>query len=190
MSDALTLIEAALFQLKAAAADVDPMYASQMQLTVSMLTHAVEAARHGTSPATVNDIEFALNDLAGVVRELNAADADRIEPIAKLLQEDVTRLKESTALPSTVTSAIRAFQSKLKKRRTAIERQTYRPEGAPPEELPHAPQELQSEAVPLRQQLAAAGFSTPALDDLIADPSSLRFHSITEILNELDVIVG
>jgi hypothetical protein len=190
MSDALTLIEAALFQLKAAAADVDPMYASQMQLTVSMLTNAVEAARHGTSPATVNDIEFALNDVAGVVPELNAADADRIEPIVELLQKDVARLKESTSLPSTVTSAIRAFQSKLKTRRAAIERQTYRPEGAPPEELPHAPQELQREAVPLRQQLAAAGFSTPTLDDLIADPSSLRFHSITEILNELDVIIG
>src|SRR5882672_11885472 len=105
MSDALTLIEAALFQLKSAAADVDPMYASQMQLTVSMLTNAVAAAQQGASAATVNDIEFALNDLAGVVGELSAADADRVEPIVKLLQEDVARLKESTALPSTVTSA-------------------------------------------------------------------------------------
>jgi Asp-tRNA(Asn)/Glu-tRNA(Gln) amidotransferase C subunit len=190
MSDALTLIEAALFQLKAAAADVDPMYASQMQLTTSMLMHAVDAARQGTSPATVNDIAFALNDLAGVVRELNAVDADRVEPIVKLLQDDVARLKESTALPAAVSSAIRAFQSKLKARRAAIERQTYRPQGAPPEELPHAPQELQREAIPLRQQLAAGGFATPALDGLIGDPSSLRFHSITEILNELDVIVG
>jgi hypothetical protein len=142
------------------------------------------------SAATVNDIEFALSDLAGVVRDLSAADAERIEPIVKLLQDDVARLKESTALPATVTTAIRALQSKLKARRAAIERQTYRPEGAPPEELPHPPQEVQREAVPLRQQLAAAGFATPGLDGLISDPSSLRFHSITEILNELDVIVG
>jgi hypothetical protein len=190
MSEELALIEAALFQVKAAAADVDPMYASQIQLTLSMLTNAVAAAQNGASAATVNDIEFALSDLAGVVRELNAADADRLEPIVKLLQDDVARLKESTALPASVTTAIRAFQTKLKARRTAIERQTYRPEGAPPEELPHPPQELQRESVPLRKQLAAAGFSTPALDGLIADPDSLRFHSITEILNELDVIVG
>ena len=132
----------------------------------------------------------AVNDLVGVVRELSAADADRVEPIVKLLQDDVERLKESTALPPTVTTAIRALQSKLKARRAAIERQTYRPEGAPPEELPHTPQDLQREAVPLKQQLAAAGFSTPALDGFISDPSALRFHSITEILNELDVIVG
>jgi hypothetical protein len=190
MSDALTLIEAGLFQLKGAAAEVDPMYAPQMQLMVSMLANAVDSARGGVSPATVNDIEFAVNDLVGVVRELSAADADRVEPIVKVLQDDVERLKESTALPPTVTTAIRALQSKLKARRAAIERQTYRPEGAPSEELPHAPQDLQREAVPLKQQLAAAGFSTPALDGLISDPSALRFHSITEILNELDVIVG
>ncbi len=190
MSDALTLIEAALFQLKAAAADVDPMYASQMQLTVSMLANAIDSARGGISPATVNDVEFALNDVGSAIKELNATDADRIEPIVKLLHDDVARLKESTALPATVSTAIRTLQAKLKTRRAAIERQTYRPEGAPAEELPHAPPDLQREAVPLRQQLAAAGFATPALDGLIADPTSLRFHSITEILNELDVIVG
>ncbi|HYS53042.1 MAG TPA: hypothetical protein VER58_04670 [Thermoanaerobaculia bacterium] len=189
MSDALALIDAALFQLKAAAADVDAMYASQMQLMISLLSNAVEAAKQGTSAATVNDIEFALNDLAGVIRELSAADADRIAPIVTMLQDDVERLKEATALPATVTNAIRSFQTKLKTRRAAIEKQTYR-EGSPAVELPHAPQELQREAMPLRQQLATAGFSTPALDALIADPASLRFHSITEILNELDVIVG
>jgi hypothetical protein len=190
MSEELALIEAALFQLKAAAADVDPMSASQVQLMVSMLANAIESARAGVSPATVNDVEFALSDLAGIVRDLNAADAERIEPIVKLLQEDVDRLKQATALPAAVTTAIRALQTKLKARRAAIERQTYRPEGAPAEELPHPPADLQKEAVPLRQQLAAAGFSTPALDGLVADPESLLFHSITEILNELDVIVG
>ncbi len=190
MSEELALVDAALFQLKSAAADVDPMYASQMQLTIGMLSNAVNGARQAMSAAAVNDIEFALNDLAGTVGELNAADANRIAPILTLLQDDVARLKESTALPPAVTNAIRSLQTKLKARRTAIERQTYRAEGSPEEPLPHAPQELQREAMPLQQQLATAGFSTPALDGLIADPSSLRFHSITEILNELDVIVG
>ena len=190
MSEELALIDAALFQLKAAAAEVDPMYATQMQLTVNMLSNAVESARQGVNPAIVNDIEFALNDLGGVVRELGAADAERIAPILTLLEDDVARLKESAALPTALLNAIRAFQTKLKARRAAIERQTYRPEGSPEEPLPHPPEELQREGTPLRQQLAAAGFSTPALDALIADPASLRFHSINEIVNELDVVVG
>ena len=183
MSESLSLIDAALFQLKAAAVP-------EMQLTVNLLSNAVEGARQGVSAAAVNDIEFALSDVAASVRDLSSADAERIEPIVTMLQEDVARLKEATALSPAVTGAIRAFQTKLKARRAAIEKQTYRPEGSPAEELPHPPQELQREAVPLRQQLTAAGFSTPALDTLIADPTSLRFHSINEILNELDVIVG
>jgi hypothetical protein len=99
-------------------------------------------------------------------------------------------LKESAALPPAVANAIRALQAKLKARKAAIEKSTYRAEGSPAVELPHPPQDLQREAAPLQQQLAAAGFATPALDALIADPASLRFHSINEILNELDVIVG
>jgi len=183
MSEALALIDAALFQLKAAATP-------EMQLTVNLLSNSVDAARQGVSAATVSDIEFALNDVAAAVRDLSAADAERIEPIVAMLQEDVARLKESTALAPAVSNAVRALQSKLKARRAAIEKSTYRAEGAPAVELPHPPQDLQKEAVPLKQQLAAAGFATPALDGLISDPESLRFHSITEILNELDVIVG
>ena len=185
MTEELTLLESALFQLKAAAASVN-----EMQLTITVLSQAIESAQQHLSAAVVNDIEFALNDVAGAVGELSAADAERIAPIVTLLQDDVARLKESTSLPAAVINSIRGFQTKLKVRRTAIERQTYRPEGSPPEPLPHPPEELQREAVPLRQQLAAAGFATPALNGLIADPSSLRFHSITEILNELDVIAG
>ena len=183
MSEALALIDAALFQLKASAP-------ADMQLAVSLLSNSVDAAREGVSPATVSDIEFALNDVAASVRDLSAADAERIEPIVAMLQEDVARLKESTALAPAVAGAIRALQSKLKARKAAIEKATYRAEGAPAEALPHPAEELLKEAVPLRQQLAAAGFSTPALDGLIADPGSLLFHSIIEILNELDVIAG
>lgn len=190
MSEELMLLEAALFQLKAAAASVDPLNAAQMQLTVSVLGNAIEAAQQHLSAAVVNDIEFALNDVAAMLGDLSAADAERVSPIVALLQDDVERLKESTALSAAVVKNIHAFQAKLKVRRAAIERQTFRPEGSPEEPLPHPPAELQGDATPLRQQLAAAGFATPALDGLLADPSSLRFHSITEILNELDVIAG
>ena len=185
MTEELTLLEAALFQLKAAAASIQ-----EMQLTINLLANAIEAAGHGVSAAAVNEIEFALNDVAASIADLSAVDAERIAPIVTLLQDDVERLKESTSLAPPVISAIRAFRGKLKARAVAIERYTFRPEGAPEEPLPHPPEELQREAVPLRQQLAAAGFSTPALDVLVADPASLRFHSINEIVNELDVITG
>ena len=179
------LLDAALFQLKSAAASVN-----EMQLTINLLSNAIEDAHQGISPAVVNDIEFALNDVAASIADLSAADAERIAPIVTTLQDDVERLKESTSLAPVVINAVKALQAKLKARRAAIERQTYRPEGAPETALPHPPEDLQREAVPLRQQLAAAGFATPALDSLIADASSLRFHSINEILNELDVIAG
>lgn len=185
MTEELMLLDAALFQLKSAATNM-----KEMQLTVSLLASAIEAAANGVSAAVVNDIEFALNDVAAAIADLSAADADRIAPIVTILQDDVERLKESTSLAPAVKNSLRAFQAKLKARRVAIERATYRPEGASEEPLPHPPEELQREAVPLRQQLAAAGFATPALDALITDPSSLRFHSITEIVNELDVITG
>ncbi|HEY2091404.1 MAG TPA: hypothetical protein VGJ81_05925 [Thermoanaerobaculia bacterium] len=80
------------------------------------------------------------------------------------------------------------LQAKLKIRRGAIERQTFveNPSEAAP--LPHPPEELRADALPLRDTLASSGFGTPALDTLIDDPSSLRFHSINEIIDELHVI--
>ena len=185
MTEELNLLEAAMFQLKSATASVN-----EMQLTVGLLANAIQAAGAGLSAAAVNDIEFALNDVNASLADLSAADADRIGPIVALLQQDLDRIKQATSLSPAVINSIRAFQSKLKARRTAIERATYRAEGAPETPLPHPPEELQRDAVPLRQQLAAAGFATPEIDALIADPSSLRFHSINEIVNELDVIAG
>src|SRR5262249_6022946 len=129
-------------------------------------------------------------DVAAAIGDLSAADAERIAPLVTVLQDDLERLKDATSLSPGVVNAIRNFLSKLKARRAAIERQTYRPEGSPEEPLPHPPEDLKRDAVSLRQALAAAGFATPALDTLIADPSSLRFHSINEIVNELDVIGG
>lgn len=189
MTEDLALLEAGLFQLRAAATSVDPMLASQMQLTVGILANAIEAAAHAFSAAAVNDIEFALNDVVATVDQLSAADAERVIPTITLLQDDVARLRKAAALPSPVVEAVRAFQSKLRLRRSAIERQTYR-EGGSGEPLPHPPEELHVDAGSIRPFLSSAGFATPALDALIADPTSLRFHSISEILDELDVILS
>lgn len=185
------MLEASLFQLQTAIGGVDdPMFQSQLRLSMDVLTNAVVAAGQSLSPATINDVEFAFNDVAATVGELSAADAAAITPALELMRADVDQLKQSTALAPDVVGAIKEFSTKLRARRTAVERQTYRAEGAPEEALPHPPEQLKDEAVPLRKMLAQAGFATPALDDLIADPSSLRFHSIGEILDELEVITG
>jgi hypothetical protein len=175
----LTMMEAALFQLRAALDVGDPL-----QLPARILEGAIAAAKEqGVNAARVSDIEFALNDLA-------AEAPFSAEPAIALLREDLAALQRATALPNEVIAAIRALQAKLKERGKAIERSQYRAENAPVEPLPHPPEELRIEAQPIARKLADAGFTTPSLDGLVADPDSLRYHSINEIVDELDVIAG
>ena len=183
------MLEAALFQLRSGAEDVDAMYAAQLELSLSVLANAIAGAREEVNAARVSDIEFALNDLAASVDELPATDVERVAAPLQMMRDDLDRLKEATSLDASVIARIRALQTKLRARRAAIERQTFR-EGGDDAPLPHPPEELREEALPLRDALAAAGFATPALDALIDDPAALRFHSINEIVDELDVIAG
>ena len=186
----LAMMQAALFQLRGAIEAIeDPFLRSQIRLGTDVLSNAIANAENGVNAAAVNEIEFAMNDVTGAVGELTAPDAATLLPIVEMLQRDVVALKELTALPPDVVSAIRALQAKLKIRRGAIERQTFI-ENASAAALPHPPEELRTDALPLRDSLTTAGFTTPALDTLIADPASLRFHSINEIIDELDVIAG
>lgn len=184
------MLEAALFQLRSAAEDVDPMFGSRLDLCLSVLANAIAPAREGINASIVSDVEFALNDLAATVDELSAEDAERLAAGLAMMREDVERLKQQTSLDPSTIGRIRALQTKMRMRRSAIERQTYRAEGSPQEALPHPPAELRAEAMPIREELSQAGFATPELDALIADPDSLRFHSLTAILDELEVITG
>ncbi|HSY49769.1 MAG TPA: hypothetical protein VLC46_13230 [Thermoanaerobaculia bacterium] len=184
----VVMLEAALFQLRAAASDVDPSSAPQLGLCLNVLASAIAAGQGGVNAAIVSDIEFALNDLSAAIDELGQADADRLTPLMEALREDLAGLKSATALDPALIAQIRGFQAKLRERMKAIERQTYVEGGSAP--LPHPPAELREEALPLARQLLASGFQTPALDSLIADPESLRFHSIRELIDELDVIAG
>ena len=182
------MMQAAMFQLRAALESVeDPFTRSQMRLAVGVLGNAIDGATSGVTAALVNEIDFALNDVAAAVADL--PDTAAIEPLLAMLRKDVATLKEQTALPADVIGGIRALQTKLKTRKSAIERQTF-VENAANDALPHPPEELRSDALSLRERLAGAGFVTPALDSLIDDPASLRFHSINEINDELDVIVS
>lgn len=186
----VVMLEAALFQLRSGAEEVDPMFGPRLDLCLSVLANAIAQAREGINASLVSDIEFALNDLAATVDELSAEDAERLTGAVAMMREDVERLKQQTSLEPETVGRIRGLQSKMRMRRSAIERQTYRPEGSPEEALPHPAAELRAEAIPIREDLAGAGFATPELDGLIADPDSLRFHSLTAILNELEVIAG
>ena len=178
------MLEAALFQLRNGAEG-----APQLDFYFIVLGKALAGAHDGINAARINDIEFALNDLAQAIDELPAVDVARLAGPLQMMRDDLARLKEQTSLPRELVDGLRAFQQKLRERGRAIERQTFR-ESANSEPLPHPPEQLRAEALPLRAQLAAAGFATPALDALIDDPASLRFHSIGEIGDELDVIVG
>ena len=184
----VVMLEAALFQLRAAASGVDPESAPQLGLCISVLANAIAAGHEGVNAAVVNDIEFATNDLSAAIDELPQSDADRLSPLLVALRDDLDALKSATALDPELIAQIRGFQSKLRERMKAIERQTYVEDGSVA--LPHPPEALREEAIPLAGQLAAAGFPTPSLDALIAEPESLRFHSIRDLFDELEVILG
>lgn len=183
----LMMMEAALFQLRAAVGD-DPMLLS-VRISTEVLANAVAAAKNeGVNTARVNDIEFALNDLIVAIDDAGAT--DEIYLAVAMLQNDTASLRNKTALPVELTKSVRELQTKLKERAKAMERSQYRAEGSVADALPHDPAMLREAAIPIVRQLAAAGFSTPALDLLIAVPQELRYHTINEIVDELDVVLG
>lgn len=181
------MMEAALFQLRAAIAD-DPELLP-LRLSADVLANAVSAAKAGgINAARVNDIAFALNDLVAAVDDAGAPDA--ICSVIALLQNDTAVLHRANALPAETITSIRNLQTRLRERGKALERAQYRAEGTDPAPLPHPPEELRELAIPLARQLGAAGFATPSLDELVADSNQLRYHTINEIVDELDVIAG
>lgn len=184
----VAMIEAALFQLRAAASDIDRDTAPQLALCVNVLANAIASGRDGVNASVASDIEFAFNDLSAAVDELPQADADRLATMMSTLRRGVEALRAATALDPTVIEQIWAFQSKLRERMKAIERQTFVEGGAEP--LPHPPEALRNEAIPIARQLVAAGFATPSMNMLISDPESTRLHSLRDIADELDVILG
>jgi len=183
----LLMMEAALFQLRNATGD-DPMLLS-VRISAEMLARAVARAKEeGVNTARVNDIEFALNDLIVAIDDAGAS--NDVYLAVAMLQNDTASLRSKTALPAELTKSIRELQTKLKERARAMERSQYRMEGSEAAALPHDPEALRETAIPIVRQLAAAGFATPSLDLLIAEPGELRYHTINEIVDELDIILG
>lgn len=180
------MIEAALFQLGVV---LQEEQLDQMQMAASIFARALgDAKTGGVNAARVNDLAFALNDLIAAADDSGAP--PNVVRIILMLQGDVARLRAGAQLPPHVIAMVRDFQGKLRTRRGAVERNTYRPEDTPEAALPHPPEELCGLAIPLREMLYASGFTTPALDTLIDDPASLRYHSLGDIIDELDVIAA
>jgi hypothetical protein len=183
----LLMMESALFQLRASLGD-DPMLLA-IRIGADVLGNAVTAAKDGgINAARVNDIEFALNDLIAAVDDTGAP--DEVYAAIALLQNDTAALRNANALPAELHKSVRELQSKLKERAKAMERAQYRAEGTVADQLPHSPESLREAAVPIARQLVAAGFETPSLDELIARPHELRYHTLNEVVDELDVIIG
>lgn len=183
----LTTMETAVQQLRAALGD-DPELLP-MRISADVLTNAITAARdNGVNAARVNDLEFALNDLMSAVDDAGAPDAV-LSAVAQL-QNETAALRRANALPRETVSAIRDLVTRLRTRAKALERAQYRIEGTEAAEIPHPPAELRDLAIPIARELAAAGFATPSLDELIARPDSVRYHSVNEIADELEVIAG
>jgi hypothetical protein len=186
-AELLVMMEAALFQLKSAVgADMELL---PVRLSVDVFGNAVTAAKEqGLNAARVNDIEFALNDLIAAVDDAGAP-AEILGPVA-MLQNDTATLRTMTALPKELIASARALQTRLRERATAMERGQYRAEGSAEAPLPHPPEELREAAIPLAMELMAAGFDTPALESLLSGAETLRYHTINEIVDELDVVLG
>jgi hypothetical protein len=187
MSD-LTSIRTAAATLRARTDELEESFGrTALRLATDVFTGALGAEGAPVNPALAGDIAFAFNDVAAAADDLGNEGA-AITPLIEALRTEIDSLKAEMALPAALLAAMRALQQKLRERRTAVERQTYVEEHTEP--LPHPPEELGAEALPIRDQLAGFGFITPALDGLIEDPASLRFQTISEIVDEMDVIAG
>src|SRR4051794_26421511 len=103
----VVMLEAALFQLRAASSDIDPESAPQLGLCIAVLANAIVAGHDGVNAAIVNDIEFATNDLSAAVDELPQSDADRLAPLLETLRRDLAVLQSATALDPGLVERIR-----------------------------------------------------------------------------------
>ncbi|HEY5610801.1 MAG TPA: hypothetical protein VIL97_06325 [Thermoanaerobaculia bacterium] len=167
----------------------DEMFVSQMQLAANLLASVLLLVSEDLNARRAKDAEFALNDLLNLTNELSPDDRAKVEGPLSILEDEIESMKSSAALPEPVFEKMKLLQSKLRERRMAIERQTFRPPENEPEPLPHDPQQLRAEAAELQNELTRNGFETPTLDRLVQQPQSFQGRDVSELIEELDVII-
>lgn len=192
VSETLDRIDRALAELTEAAASLGEgeMFASQMSFSVSMLANALRDARANTNPRTVRDLDFAMNGPVAFSNELTAEGADIVNRPLSVLQEAIGALKAQVSVPQSAIAAGKAFQMKLRERKTAIQKQSFLPPGSVAPPIPHEPATLVPEAVALREALTQAGFETPLLDDFIAAPAEARMQHLADLAEEIETVIG
>ena len=183
-------LDGSLASLSAAAAALDPAFAMQAKLAVSMLTNAVSSAGEELTPASMIDVEFALNDLKVIADDLPGVDRETFTAEIDTIQDTVRELKSAAALPPALLGKMETLRLKLKERRTAIDREQYRPPEKAAEPLPHDAPTLRAEASEIRHQLNKAGFATPELDALVDQSGTFYMSDVTRLIEELEVIAG
>ena len=75
-------------------------------------------------------------------------------------------------------------------RNREIERRRFVPKDVDPGPLPHEIPELAAEGASLRDTVNAAGFETPWLDEIAANPPELGVLAADQAIEEIDAIVG
>jgi hypothetical protein len=189
-SEAQHVLQESVSRLSAVSETLEPLYAMQAKLTVALLRNAAEAAIADATPRSVADLDFALNDVGALVRELPEDAAGEFDRAVSACREVVDALKSEVTLPAEVLASLHGLREKLTIRRTAIDRATYRDPGTEAPPLPNDPATLREEALQLRDGLQRAGFDTPALSRLIDSPATFYRGELSELVDELDVISG
>jgi hypothetical protein len=179
----------ALDHLHTATENLDEVFSMQTKLALAMLRRAITVSTEVT-PRTVSDMQFALNDLTLVSEELPPGDRESFDPQLQAIDDVILHLRAAAMLPKPLVNRLSILRTKMAERRTAIERETYRPPEKEPTPIPHDPEALRGEADDIRLELKKAGYDTPALDRLAESPGSFRFHDVSDLIDELDVIIG
>jgi hypothetical protein len=184
-----TRLNGALTALSASLASItEEMFLMQIELGKKVLERAISALSEEVNLRNVKDCEFALHDVIGFSGELSAEDAAPLEPSFATLKSELTAIKATVALPDDLLSRLSGLRAKLVARCRAIERATYREPGSPEEPLPYDPATLTTDADGFRAELQRAGFETPFMDRLVAEPGQLRMRDLSDLVDEIDVI--
>lgn len=154
-----------------------------------MLSAEVSTALKTPNPRTIKGLAFALNDLIGMTADLSSDVQSEFQASFETLRHEVSRLQSEFSIPDATATRLRALRARLTERRAAREKQLYLPPGSPMAALPHAPPQMQGDAVVLQREVAAAGFDSPALDRLARNASAFELRDVTELIDEINAIL-
>ena len=184
LADAATRLMYACSQIS------EDFYTRQTMLSGNMLIDSMNEAMANLNPRTLSDVEFAFNDVESLTQELPPPELEWFQSPFNTIRSVIKELGFHVSLPEALVEKIRALRGLVAERLDAVDRASFRPPGYPEEPLPNDPTELQSAAEAIRGELEAAGYDTPLLDQLAANPAAFDNLDCSRLTEELDVILG